>query len=91
MTLTLDLNLPQLSHHRVHYTEASADFSHCGHYRYRLTSLGARAGADVHAEWQAECGASALRPELQWPAWGGRPITNPNTPRACMLLHRCRP
>ena len=36
MTLTLDLNLPRLSHHRVHYTAASADFSHCGHYRYRL-------------------------------------------------------
>jgi hypothetical protein len=36
MTLTLDLNLPQFSHHRVHYTEASADFSDCGRYRYRL-------------------------------------------------------
>lgn len=36
MTLTLSLNLPRFSHHRVHYTEASADFSHCGRYRYRL-------------------------------------------------------
>ena len=36
MTLTLDLNLPQFSHHRVHCTQASADFSDCGRYRYRL-------------------------------------------------------
>ena len=37
MTLTFDLHLaPRLTHHRVHYIEASADFSDCGHYRYRL-------------------------------------------------------
>ena len=36
MTLALDLHLPHLSHHRVHYTEASADFSDCGRYRFRL-------------------------------------------------------
>lgn len=45
MTLTLDLHLPQLSHrhhqrrrHLHHpYIEASAVFSECGRYRYRLT------------------------------------------------------
>jgi hypothetical protein len=38
MTLMLDLHLPQLPRHRAHsYTEASAQFSECGRYRYRLT------------------------------------------------------
>ena len=57
MTLTLDLHLPQLSHHRVHSTEASADFSHCGRYRYRLKRRWAQGPALMFIQLDPTAGA----------------------------------